>query len=333
MILADKIIMLRKKYGWSQEDLAAKLGISRQSVSKWESAASVPDLDKIIKLSQLFGVSTDYLLKDEIEETENDPWEDGEEDRKEAQGRLITLEQANKYLGLSEKMALRTAFATAVCILSPVALIILAGLAEAGIGLSEDLAGGLGLVVLLVLVAGAVASFVWDSMQMEEFKYIEEEDFQLQYGIAGMVEKKQEAFRDVHRKCVVVGVTLCILSVIPLVCLAIIYQEDMAAIMGVAILLLLIACAVFLFVWSETISESYQKLMQEGKYSPEGKRESKRNSPISGIYWSLITAVYLGISFYTMRWDRTWIIWPSAGVLYSVVCGFVSVFRNSGSGE
>ncbi|MBQ2558898.1 MAG: helix-turn-helix transcriptional regulator, partial [Lachnospiraceae bacterium] len=65
MILADKIIDERKKNGWSQEDLADKLGVSRQSVSKWESAQSIPDLQRILEMSKLFGVSTDYLLKDE----------------------------------------------------------------------------------------------------------------------------------------------------------------------------------------------------------------------------------------------------------------------------
>ncbi len=68
MILAEKIMKLRKQNGWSQEELAVRLNISRQSVSKWESNASIPDLDKIFKLSEIFGVSTDYLLKDEIEE-------------------------------------------------------------------------------------------------------------------------------------------------------------------------------------------------------------------------------------------------------------------------
>ena len=67
MILADKIIEERKKNGWTQEDLAQKLGVSRQSVSKWESAGAIPDLKKIIQLADLFGVRTDYLLKDEVE--------------------------------------------------------------------------------------------------------------------------------------------------------------------------------------------------------------------------------------------------------------------------
>lgn len=70
MILADKIIQLRKREGMSQEELAEKMNVSRQAVSKWESAQSLPDIDKILQLSQMFDVTTDYLLKDEIEETE-----------------------------------------------------------------------------------------------------------------------------------------------------------------------------------------------------------------------------------------------------------------------
>ena len=61
MILADKIINERKKNGWSQEELAEKLSVSRQSVSKWEGAQSVPDLQKVIQMAELFGVSCDYL--------------------------------------------------------------------------------------------------------------------------------------------------------------------------------------------------------------------------------------------------------------------------------
>ena len=54
MIFADKLILLRKKAGWSQEELAEQMNVTRQSVSKWEGAQSVPDLDKMIRLSELF---------------------------------------------------------------------------------------------------------------------------------------------------------------------------------------------------------------------------------------------------------------------------------------
>ena len=69
MSLSEKIILLRKRNGWSQEELAERLHVSRQSVSKWESAQSVPELDKILQLSSLFGVTTDDLLKEDAEPT------------------------------------------------------------------------------------------------------------------------------------------------------------------------------------------------------------------------------------------------------------------------
>ena len=81
MILADKIIKMRKKNGWSQEELADRMNVSRQAVSKWESAQTIPDLEKILQLSNLFGVTTDYLLKDEIEKMDINVVEANEEAR------------------------------------------------------------------------------------------------------------------------------------------------------------------------------------------------------------------------------------------------------------
>lgn len=63
MNLAERIQRLRKQQGMSQEDLADALGVSRQAVSKWESGQSIPDVDRIIQLSDFFHVTTDHLLK------------------------------------------------------------------------------------------------------------------------------------------------------------------------------------------------------------------------------------------------------------------------------
>ena len=73
MILADKIIRERKRLGLSQEELAEKMNVSRQAVSKWEGGQSIPEIEKILQLSSLFGVTTDYLLKDEIEAVQYTP--------------------------------------------------------------------------------------------------------------------------------------------------------------------------------------------------------------------------------------------------------------------
>ena len=91
MILADKIINLRKKNGWSQEELAEKLNVSRQAVSKWEGAQSTPDLEKILMMSKIFGVTTDFLVKDEIEMEEiSEDAENSEEKTKRKRNVLIT---------------------------------------------------------------------------------------------------------------------------------------------------------------------------------------------------------------------------------------------------
>lgn len=63
MNIADRIQYLRKIKGMSQEELAEQIGVSRQAVSKWESEQSTPDLEKIIIMSNLFEVTTDYILK------------------------------------------------------------------------------------------------------------------------------------------------------------------------------------------------------------------------------------------------------------------------------
>ncbi|MCR2033198.1 helix-turn-helix domain-containing protein [Anaerofustis stercorihominis] len=65
MTIGNKIMTLRRENNLSQEILAEKLGVSRQAVSKWEAEQCLPDIDKIVKLSELFGVSTDYILKED----------------------------------------------------------------------------------------------------------------------------------------------------------------------------------------------------------------------------------------------------------------------------
>ena len=71
MTFSEKLMDLRRKSGLSQEQLADRLGVTRQSVSKWESGTAMPELVKLISLSDIFGVSVDYLVKDYLEEPES----------------------------------------------------------------------------------------------------------------------------------------------------------------------------------------------------------------------------------------------------------------------
>ena len=72
MTLGEKLARLRKEYNYTQEQLADILGVTRQSISKWESDIAYPETDKLIKIGKLFDCSMDYLLKDEITEKSNE---------------------------------------------------------------------------------------------------------------------------------------------------------------------------------------------------------------------------------------------------------------------
>ncbi|MDO5734786.1 MAG: helix-turn-helix transcriptional regulator [Eubacteriales bacterium] len=64
MKFQDKIVRLRKAKGWSQEDLAGQMNVSRQAISRWEGGTALPDAMNLVELSKLFGVTTDYLLNE-----------------------------------------------------------------------------------------------------------------------------------------------------------------------------------------------------------------------------------------------------------------------------
>ena len=161
MILGDKIIELRKRNGWSQEELAEKLEVSRQSISKWEGAQSVPDINRILKMSEIFGVSTDYLLKDNIEGSPDDFLGKMEQDLSEGNARSVSMEEAVAFLSHRDVASGRISLGVMMCILSPVLLIILGAFQEASvIALSENAVAGFGLTALMLLIGGAVALFL-----------------------------------------------------------------------------------------------------------------------------------------------------------------------------
>ena len=167
MIFADKLILLRKKADWSQEELADQMNVTRQSVSKWEGAQSVPDLEKMLRLSELFGVSTDYLLKDEIEEAEHIDSSDNTPTL-----RRVSMEEANAFLSVKLRTAKTIAYAAFLCILSPIALLILSAISESTVGvLNENIANGIGMIVLIILVAIAAVMFISSGSKTAPFAY------------------------------------------------------------------------------------------------------------------------------------------------------------------
>ena len=321
MILADKIIDLRKKAGWSQEELAEKLGVSRQSVSKWEGAQSIPDMNKILQLSTLFGVSTDYLLKDSMEAPE--PLSAAEDDKAEG-ATFVSMEEANAFLDYKAESAPRIALGVLLCILSPITLILLGGAQESGrLALTEMQAAMIGLIVLLLMVAGAVLLFVLTGMKGHKYEYLEKNALDTAYGVSGMVRERMQREESDHTRSIAIGVVLCVLAAIPLFVLLLWRgDDDFYGVLGVSAILTLAAVGVHIIVKASIPWEGYRMLLEEGDYSRSAKQANRQ---YAGIYWGIITAAYLAVSFITQRWDMTWIVWPVAGVLFGVVSEVVKL--------
>ena len=312
MILADKIIEERKKNGWSQEELANKLGVSRQAVSKWESAGSIPDLQRILQMSELFGVTTDYLLKDEIEEAPLNEYV-------ETNTIKVSMEEANQYLDMKSRGSRIVANATSLCILSPVPLIVLGTMTE------DHTLVGFSLVFLLILVAIAVYLFVNYGLHESHMQHLEKESFETEYGVSGMVRERRKLYEPTFTRNIAIGVVLCILSVLPTIMAGVMETDDSTSGISVGLLLIIVSIGVNILIRSGMIKSSYDTLLQEGEYTIEEKHLKKKTNSFSGAYWCLIVAIYLGWSFWTNNWKMTWIIWPVAGVLYVAVLGMLKM--------
>ena len=329
MILADKIINLRKKNGWSQEELAEKLGVTRQSISKYEGAQSIPDLDKILKLSEIFGVTTDYLIKDELEEEEYAPSQMQEnESESDRSVHKVTMEMANEYLQIIDWSAGKTAFATMLCILSPIVLLMLGAMSEMpDYHISENAAAGIGICVLIVLIAIAVTIFILCGMKTKKYEFMEKEDIETAYEVSGMVKEKRDAYHSLYVTQLVIGITCCICSVIPLFGTLAVSESDFYMVSAVCMLLTLVAIGTYFIVRSAAKMNAMNQLLEEEDYTRQKKHENKKMSGPVTVYWLIATAIYLAWSFTTNDWDRTWIIWPVVGVLFPAFYAIVSGIR------
>ncbi|MDY4772192.1 MAG: helix-turn-helix transcriptional regulator [Gemmiger sp.] len=315
MIFADKLIALRKKSGWSQEELAEKLGVTRQSVSKWEGAQSVPDIDKILQLSHLFGVTTDYLLKDELGEPEYTAGDDAPALRK------VTLAQANDYLTQAHANAPKMALATALCVLSPVPLIALGALAEYGY-FRADFATGLGLCTLLVLVAVAVVLFMQCGAAVKPYEFLEKEPIDTEYGVTGLAHERRDAFAVQYNRGNTLGTVLCILCAVPLFAAMMFLDTDILAAAAVCLLLVLVACGVYAFVRVGTVQDALNQLLEEGDFTRDAKARKSAIRAVAAAYWLVVVAIFL---FYTFgpygngQPEYSWFIWAIAGVIFAAV--------------
>ena len=320
MILADKIIKLRKQIGWSQEELAEKMGVSRQSVSKWESTNSIPDLNKIIKLAEMFGVTTDYLLKDDVETVEST---DGVF---EPDVNSISLDQANQYVEYKNIISSAIVKGVLLSVLSVVPLFLLLSTANTDPSdITESTATVSGIIIMLVMVSFGVSFFVKTGRYSNELAMIEKDEFELEYGVKSIFKEKLEQITPSYHQKLSIGIGLFILSIVPFLFVAITHGETGLILKMLCVLFFMIATGLYIIIPASTQYNAYSLLIKEGDYHPREKAKTRNIEALAAFYWPLLVAVYLGWSFWTMSWHITWIIWPVGAVLFAALIGLMGL--------
>jgi len=323
MILSEKIVRLRKQVGWSQEDLAEKLDVSRQSVSKWESANSIPDLNKIILLAGLFGVSTDYLLKDDIEPT--DPINNNHLETNTVQ---VSLEQAITYVKCKIDMAKLVAKGILLCIGSPIPLLALIALAKGGqVDLDIRLAVAAGIALILMLVAIGISFFVRTNQYESDTSTIDEDTYELAYGVKGAINEKLGTSRPQYNLKLTIGIALFIFSAAPLLVSSMLYSSSSVVLMTLIMTIAMVALGLFIIIPVSAEYEAYRKILQDSQSNSAKSQRIKRAEKFAAFYWPLVTAIFIGWSLWTMNWGVTWIIWPVSAVLFVALLGLMELFN------
>ena len=327
MLLSEKIMSLRKRTGWSQEELAQQLGVSRQSVSKWESMASMPDIQKIMAMSELFGVSTDYLLKDELEELPAtaavavadstgtsasggiagaDPsavlggssTADNASTSKTVAPKLsVSLETATEYLDAIARTSRPTAGAITLFILGPALLVSLATYSEDALyfdpmRISPDALSIAGICIMMLFVAAGVGLLILQDMKLAKFKQLKEASLELQYGVEAAVRRRAESTESLRYMQQAAGVCLTILSAIPFL-IASYYGTGLTFALGFFVAAILVSLGVYLLVYSGILRDGYRVLLQEGDFSHDEK-SNKRDSKSAALKYRPIAKAYFG---------------------------------------
>ena len=283
MSLAENLQFLRAREGVTQEQLAERLNVSRQSVSKWESAASYPEMDTLLKLCDMFQVDMDTLLRGSVE---NSLSEDTA-----GYDRFMTLYARKIAGGVS-------------AIVGSVALWSFLS----ALGLSEML----GTAILLLVIAAAAVVFIASGMEEEHFrkKHPVIPDF--------YTEPQKERFHCRYIWYIAGGVGAILLGVVMMVLAFTVLpeREPYESHIGAAFLAV-VACAVYFLIYGGMLEDKYNiaKYNRQNNPTPEDKSRRRRATTACSVIMILATAVFLfaGLAYY--KWNWAAIIYPVGGVL------------------
>lgn len=240
--------------------------------------------------------------------------------------RFVSREEAERYMDASAKTVKWIALGVLLCIYSPLALMVCGGLQDT-MGLSDFYVVCFGLIPLFIIVGIAVAIFIYNGVKMEKFEYLKKEEIQIDAGLEQSLRQMDEEERPGATVKMIIGILLCIFSVIPLLVVGSMTENDFAVALAVDFLLVCVGIGVVILIISGEKRECIKVLLQEEDYTKGSKKNNKLIDVVASIYWPIVTVIYLAWSFVTMQWGMTWIVWPIAGVLFAaiaVICSVIS---------
>ena len=320
MGLANKIVKLRKQLGWSQEQLAEKMDVSRQSVSKWESASSVPDLNRLIMLATIFGVSTDFLLKDEQESIT--PLATSKEPEK----AYINLEQANIYVENKLNISALITKGVVACVCCVIPLFLFLAIAQMNqLGFTNKMATVAGIVCIFALVCIGVYFFIKTNDYKSDIALFEGCELELSYNDKQVFEEKLTSYKSTYYRGLCVGIFLLITSFVPVILAGLFFRGPGITLFMLIMLFLLISVGIYIIAAVASRYEAYKFILSSAHTRAKGCGVSKPAMQFSAFYAPLLIAVYLGWSLWTMDWGITWILWPVGILIYAAVFGVIAL--------
>ncbi len=252
-----------------------------------------------------------------------------EEQTEEDVPKHVSAIEAEDYLFQAKQLSVKIAIGVFLCICSPVMVILLGGIQDCIVPIPDGIISGIGVSVLLVMVACAVGLFINAGTKLESYDYLKKECFTLDPTYRQSVLNMQEARKNTLTFRIILGVIMCILSVIPVIITASIFENtenEFPIYASVAFLLLMVGTAVSLFITASTEDESYKVILQEQEFTAKVKAGKQKMENISAAFWPLVSLIYLAWSFISGEWWITWVIWPLAGILFATLSKILICF-------
>ena len=182
-----------------------------------------------------------------------------------------------------------------------------------------------GAILMFISIGVGIVGITLSNSILEEWRYIKKEPCSIDAVSIDYLKNKLRDFTPTYSVLSSVGVLLCILCFVPCIFFSQLEEEGMKQI-GAALMFVFVGAGVFMMVYAKNMKRAFHKLLNidqktdfvEEKLS-EGKIQNNTVRIIMSIYWSLITCIYLCISFLTFSWHITWLIWPIAAVVKNII--------------